>query len=53
VWDTLNALDFETLGYAIVALFLLMWAGSVAIWKMRRIEDRWGQMVTAKVPVDS
>jgi nickel/cobalt transporter (NiCoT) family protein len=52
VWDTLNALDFETLGYGIVALFLLMWAGSVAIWKVRRIEDRWGEMVTAKVPVD-
>jgi nickel/cobalt transporter (NiCoT) family protein len=52
MWDTLNALDFETLGYGIVALFLLMWAGSVAIWKVRRIEDRWGEMVTAKVPVD-
>jgi high-affinity nickel-transport protein len=52
VWDTLNKLDFETLGYGIVALFLLMWAGSVAIWKLRRIEDRWGEMVTAKVPVD-
>jgi hypothetical protein len=24
----------------------------VAIWKVRRIEDRWGEMVTAKVPVD-
>jgi len=52
-WDTLNALNFETLGYGIVALFLLMWAGSVAIWKLRRIEDRWGDMVApAKVPVD-
>jgi hypothetical protein len=29
-----------------------MWAASVAIWKLRRIEDRWGAMVTAKVPVD-
>jgi high-affinity nickel-transport protein len=51
-WDTLNTLDFETLGYGIVVLFLLMWAASVAIWKLRRIEDRWGEMVTAKVPVD-
>jgi high-affinity nickel-transport protein len=41
-WDWLNRLDFETLGYAVVALFLLMWAGSVSIWKLRRIEDRWG-----------
>jgi high-affinity nickel-transport protein len=42
-WDWLNGLDFETLGYAVVALFLLMWAGSVSIWKLRRIEDRWGR----------
>jgi high-affinity nickel-transport protein len=41
-WDWLNGLDFETLGYAVVALFLLMWAASVSIWKLRRIEDRWG-----------
>ena len=40
-WDWLNGLDFETLGYAVVALFLLMWAASVSIWKLRRIEDRW------------
>jgi high-affinity nickel-transport protein len=51
MWDTLNALDFETLGYGIVGLFLVMWATSVAIWKIRRIEDRWGAMV-AEVPVD-
>ena len=41
-WDWLNRLDFETLGYFVVALFLVMWAGSVSIWKLRRIEDRWG-----------
>ena len=51
VWDTLNALDFETLGYAIVGLFVVMWATSVAVWKLRRIEDRWGAMV-AEVPVE-
>jgi high-affinity nickel-transport protein len=51
VWDTLNGLDFETLGYAIVALFVVMWATSVAVWKLRRIEDRWGAMV-AEVPVE-
>ena len=51
VWDTLNGLDFETLGYAIVGLFLVMWATSVAVWKIRRIEDRWGAMV-AEVPAE-
>ncbi len=40
-WSWLNALDFETLGYAIVGLFVLTWVASVAIWKGRRIEERW------------
>jgi nickel/cobalt transporter (NiCoT) family protein len=40
-WDWLNNLDFETLGYAVVGLFVVMWAMSVSIWKLRRIEDRW------------
>jgi high-affinity nickel-transport protein len=44
-WDWLNNLDFETLGYAVVALFVLMWAMSVSIWKLRRIEDRWAAVV--------
>jgi high-affinity nickel-transport protein len=42
-WSRLNGLDFETLGYAVVALFLVMWAMSVAIWKLRRIEERWSE----------
>jgi high-affinity nickel-transport protein len=42
-WGYLNALDFEKLGYAVVALFLVTWAGSVVIWKARRIDERWGQ----------
>jgi high-affinity nickel-transport protein len=40
-WEWLNNLDFETLGYAVVGLFVVMWAMSVSIWKLRRIEDRW------------
>ncbi len=34
-------LDLEYVGYAIVALFFLAWAASVAIWKLGRIEERW------------
>ena len=44
-WDALNALDLGTLGYVIVALFVVMWATSVVVWKVRRIEERWGAMV--------
>jgi high-affinity nickel-transport protein len=41
-FSALAALDFESLGYAIVAVFVIGWALSVLIWKFRRIEERWG-----------
>jgi high-affinity nickel-transport protein len=40
-WPWLDALDFGTLGYAIVALFVLTWAASLAVWKLARVEQRW------------
>ena len=45
-WDSVNTLDFGTLGYAMVVLFILVWAVSVSVWKVRRIEDRWNAMLT-------
>jgi high-affinity nickel-transport protein len=37
----LATLDLEYVGYGIVALFVVAWAVSVAIWKYGRIEERW------------
>ncbi|MBO9522217.1 MAG: HoxN/HupN/NixA family nickel/cobalt transporter [Nocardioidaceae bacterium] len=34
-------LDLEYVGYGIVALFVVAWALSVAVWKVGRIEERW------------
>jgi nickel/cobalt transporter (NiCoT) family protein len=34
-------LDFNTLGYGMVALFVLTWSISAVVWKTRRIEERW------------
>jgi high-affinity nickel-transport protein len=36
-----DGLDFGTLGYGIVGLFVLTWVLSFTIWKVRRIEERW------------
>jgi nickel/cobalt transporter (NiCoT) family protein len=44
-WAFLGNLDFSKLGYGIVGLFVLTWAASFAIWKLRRIEERWGAFV--------
>jgi high-affinity nickel-transport protein len=43
LFNWLNGLDFETLGYGIVAIFILAWAGSVVLFKVRRVEERWGR----------
>ncbi|MEO8104170.1 MAG: HoxN/HupN/NixA family nickel/cobalt transporter [Betaproteobacteria bacterium] len=37
-------LDFGILGYVIVGLFLIAWAGSVLVWKYGRIEERYGHL---------
>jgi high-affinity nickel-transport protein len=45
----IDGLDFGTLGYGVVGLFVLTWAVSFAFWKLRRIEERWA----APAPVRS
>ncbi len=41
-FNWIGDLDFETMGYAIVGIFIVTWAISVALFKLRRIEERWG-----------
>ena len=38
-WDWLTGLDFETIGFGIIVMFLASWLVSVAIWKYRRIDQ--------------
>ncbi len=44
----LDALNFQRIGYVIVGMFVVAWAGSVLIWKARHIEQRWGGMITGR-----
>src|SRR5256714_6319784 len=41
----LDGLDFGQLGYGIVGLFVATWATSVLVWKVRRLEERWGTLL--------
>ncbi|MCW2759021.1 MAG: nickel transporter [Nocardioidaceae bacterium] len=43
----LGDLDLEYVGYGIVALFVVTWAVSVAVWKLGRIEERWSAHLTS------
>ena len=47
VW--LGNLDLNTVGYAIVGLFVLTWLVALAVWRFGRIEQRWS---AAPDPVD-
>jgi high-affinity nickel-transport protein len=41
IWSFTKGLDFNHIGYGIVALFVLTWAGAAILWKMARVEQRW------------
>ncbi|MGG1514311.1 HoxN/HupN/NixA family nickel/cobalt transporter [Paenibacillus oryzisoli] len=45
-WTWLQDIDFGVLGFILVALFIVAWIVSVAVWKGMKIEERWG----AKTP---
>jgi high-affinity nickel-transport protein len=40
-WDSISGIDQNLIGYAIVGLFVLIWAGALAVWRLGRIEERW------------
>jgi high-affinity nickel-transport protein len=41
VWDFVSHIDLNLVGYGIVGLFVLTWAGALAVWHVGRIEERW------------
>jgi high-affinity nickel-transport protein len=45
-----GSLDLEYVGFAIVGLFVVTWAVAVAVWKLGRIEERWGTPTPAPSP---
>jgi len=38
---TIGSVDLNTVGYWIVALFVVTWAVALAVWRFGRIEQRW------------
>ena len=44
-WSFFNNLDFGKIGYGMVGLFALTWAGSITLWRTRRIEERWSARI--------
>ncbi|MDP9116005.1 MAG: HoxN/HupN/NixA family nickel/cobalt transporter [Actinomycetota bacterium] len=46
-WDVMANFDINKAGFAIVALFLVMWVGAVGYWRIARVQDRWMVPATA------
>ncbi|MDQ6636260.1 MAG: HoxN/HupN/NixA family nickel/cobalt transporter [Candidatus Dormibacteraeota bacterium] len=44
-WDAVGALNFSNMGFVIVGVFILTWLLAFAVFRLRRVEDRWGKMV--------
>lgn len=38
-WAGLRTLDFETMGFGIIAIFIVSWAASMAYWKYKRYDE--------------
>jgi high-affinity nickel-transport protein len=46
-WGWVANLNLNTVGFVIVGLFVATWAVALLIWRVGRIEDRWGASVRA------
>ncbi|MGU3218723.1 HoxN/HupN/NixA family nickel/cobalt transporter [Staphylococcus aureus] len=42
-WAFIGSIEFDYLGYILVALFLITWLISSLIWKFGRIEHKWSK----------
>jgi high-affinity nickel-transport protein len=45
LWEVLGRIDFNTMGFIIVGMFVAVWVASLLIWKTQRIEQRWSRML--------
>ena len=43
IWRVLNEMNFETIGFGIIIIFVGSWLVSVAIWKYRRLDKIFAQ----------
>jgi high-affinity nickel-transport protein len=41
-WAWLENININTLGFIIVAMFVATWVLALAVWRLGRIEERWG-----------
>ena len=40
-WEWLGSLDLNTVGFAVVGMFVVTWAVAALVWRYGRIEEKW------------
>ncbi|MDQ6949792.1 MAG: HoxN/HupN/NixA family nickel/cobalt transporter [Actinomycetota bacterium] len=45
-WDFISAIDINTAGRIIVAIFLIVWVGAIVLWKVRKLDQKYGHHST-------
>ena len=48
VFSLIGGLSFGSLGFVIVGAFAVTWAVAFTVFKVRRVEERWGEMVSGE-----
>jgi hypothetical protein len=43
LWDRVTGNDLNTVGFFIVAMFVVTWGVALAVWKLGRVEERWAR----------
>jgi high-affinity nickel-transport protein len=43
VTDWISGIDLNNIGYVIVGLFVAVWAGSIAYWRLAKVDSRHGR----------
>jgi nickel/cobalt transporter (NiCoT) family protein len=41
-WEFMANFNINTAGFAVVGLFVVVWAIAIAVWKLGKVEHRWG-----------
>lgn len=50
-WSFANGFDLNKAGYYIVGMFVVVWAGAVAVWRFGRVEERWDAALAAHAAI--
>jgi high-affinity nickel-transport protein len=49
-WDFMASFDINKAGFTIAALFVLVWAGALLVWRLGDFENRWNAVLPPGAP---